>query len=194
MTQRPAISAVSRRSQRGVVLYVSLLLLLALTLTGLAVSRNITVDQRLAAAQRDRDLAFQAAEAALRDGEGMSSDAAAGDPGTGTGYYSSNATITWQSADWTDAGGDIALKTLPYRGSLDPEPAHPPRFYIVRTVQTVTPTDTSIVAGESLGASIVFEVVAKGWGTSASNAVVLESTYEWHGPGTGRRLSWRQLQ
>jgi type IV pilus assembly protein PilX len=194
MMERPQDSAVSRRAQRGMVLYVSLLLLLALTLTGLAVSRNITVDERIAAGQRDRDLAFQAAEAALRDGEGILDSASAEDLDVGTDYYSSTDSITWQNADWTDTSRDIALKTLPYRGSLDPVPAHPPRFYIVRTVQADTTSDTSVGAGESLGPAIVFEVVAKGWGTSANNSVVLESTYEWHGPGTGRRLSWRQLQ
>lgn len=194
MMERPAISAASRRAQRGMVLYVSLLLLLALTLTGLAVSRNITVDERTAAAQRDRDLAFQAAEAALRDGEAVLDAASAGDLDVGPGHYGSSASITWQTADWSDAGKDVALKTLPYHGSLDPMPAHLPRFYIISTAPTDAASGPGTAADGGPGPATVFEIVAKGWGTNANDAVVLESTYELRAPGTGRRLSWRQLQ
>lgn len=55
--------------QRGVVLIVSLLILLVMTLIGVVAMNTTTLEERMAGNTRLRDLAFQAAEAALRDGE-----------------------------------------------------------------------------------------------------------------------------
>ena len=55
--------------QRGAVLAVSLALLLALTLLALATSRATRSQTDFAVSARERDIAFQAAEAALRAGE-----------------------------------------------------------------------------------------------------------------------------
>lgn len=63
------IFSVGARGQRGVALAVVLILLLVVTLLGLAVLRNTLLDERMSANQRDRSLSFQAAEMALREGE-----------------------------------------------------------------------------------------------------------------------------
>lgn len=55
--------------QRGIVLVISLLFLVVLTLLGIATMRTNVIEERLAGNSRDWGLAFQAAEAALRDGE-----------------------------------------------------------------------------------------------------------------------------
>jgi type IV pilus assembly protein PilX len=55
--------------QRGISLIVILLLLLVMTLIGLAVLRTTLLQERMSANLRDRSLSFQAAEAALRDAE-----------------------------------------------------------------------------------------------------------------------------
>lgn len=57
------------RSERGAVLLVSLVMLVLLTLIGLAGLRMVQLEERMAGNLRDRQLAFQAAEAALRAGE-----------------------------------------------------------------------------------------------------------------------------
>ena len=56
-------------SQRGVALIVSLILLVVMTLLGLAAIRNVTMEERMAGYAYDRSLAFQATEAALRAAE-----------------------------------------------------------------------------------------------------------------------------
>lgn len=56
--------------QRGMVLITSLVLLLALTLLGLAAMQNTALEERMAGNLRSESLAFQSAEAALREGEG----------------------------------------------------------------------------------------------------------------------------
>lgn len=57
--------------QRGVVLAVVLILLLVMTLLGLAAMRGTLMEDRMSANLLDRSLAFQATEAALREGEAL---------------------------------------------------------------------------------------------------------------------------
>lgn len=61
----------SPRAQRGVALVVVLILLLVTTLLGLASLRGTLLEERMSANLYDRGLAFQAAEAALRQGESL---------------------------------------------------------------------------------------------------------------------------
>jgi type IV pilus assembly protein PilX len=57
--------------QQGVALAVALILLIIVTLIGLAAVRGTTVQQRMTANFYDRELAFQNTEAALRAGEAL---------------------------------------------------------------------------------------------------------------------------
>jgi type IV pilus assembly protein PilX len=59
----------SPRRQRGAVLIVSLLLLLVVTILALGSGQSTRLQERIAGSQRNFDLAFQSAEAALRAGE-----------------------------------------------------------------------------------------------------------------------------
>jgi len=56
-------------SQRGVVLYVAMIMLLLLTLIGVAAMQVVTLQQRMATNYNDFALAFQRAEGVLRQGE-----------------------------------------------------------------------------------------------------------------------------
>jgi type IV pilus assembly protein PilX len=56
-------------SERGAALIVSLVFLLIMTILGVTAIRNTTLEERMAGNLRDSNLAFQAAEAALREGE-----------------------------------------------------------------------------------------------------------------------------
>lgn len=58
-----------KNAQRGVALVVALVLLLVATLIGLAGIRGTNLQERMSANMYDRSLAFQRAEAALRDAE-----------------------------------------------------------------------------------------------------------------------------
>jgi type IV pilus assembly protein PilX len=58
-----------RGQQRGAILVISLLLLLILTVLGVAMMRMTNMQERMAGNTRDLNLAFQGAEAALRAGE-----------------------------------------------------------------------------------------------------------------------------
>ncbi len=55
--------------ERGAVLIVALVFLVIMTVLGVAAMRTTTLQERMAGNVRDANLAFQAAEAALREGE-----------------------------------------------------------------------------------------------------------------------------
>lgn len=57
------------RHQRGAILVTSLLLLLVLTVLGVTMMKMTNMQERMSGNTRDLNVAFQAAEAALRDGE-----------------------------------------------------------------------------------------------------------------------------
>ena len=59
--------------QRGAALFVVLMLLLVMTLLGLASLRGAMLEERMSANLYDRGLMFQAAESALREGEAVAS-------------------------------------------------------------------------------------------------------------------------
>ena len=57
------------RAQQGAILVISLILLLVMTVLGLAAMQVSRMEERMAGNQRDRNIAFQGAEAGLRDAE-----------------------------------------------------------------------------------------------------------------------------
>lgn len=57
------------RYQKGVTLVIALIFLAVLSLLGATAAQNSVLEERMAGNTRDRDLAFQAAEAALEDAE-----------------------------------------------------------------------------------------------------------------------------
>ena len=58
-----------RSGQRGAVLITSLILLLVMTLIGLSAMRSTTLEERMSGNARNSEIAFQASEAVLREGE-----------------------------------------------------------------------------------------------------------------------------
>lgn len=65
-----------RNGQRGIALATALILLVVVTLVGMAAVRGTILQQKMTANFYDREVAFQAAEAALRQGEAAVLDAA----------------------------------------------------------------------------------------------------------------------
>ena len=64
-----AMSITFRYHQRGVALIITLLILLVMTIVSVSSVQTTTIEERMAGNLRDRNLAFQAAETALRNAE-----------------------------------------------------------------------------------------------------------------------------
>lgn len=123
------------RRQRGAILFTSLILLLVMTMLILASVRGTVTQERMASNLYDRSLAFQAAEAALREAEQWLQGGNPPNPADGTCDGSGNcgrpdpaAAPVWEDEDnWDDAhavddghGHVIEIGDLPV----------PPRFIV----------------------------------------------------------------
>ena len=90
-------------NQSGAVLIISLIMLLLLTLIATTGMQSTTLEEKMAGNMRDKDLAFQAAESAIKAAEAaLTPPLATSDTGTG-GLYSSASTLPTSSAILTDS-------------------------------------------------------------------------------------------
>lgn len=91
-----------RRRQNGAVLVISLIFLLVMTLIGVAAMQGVTLEEKMAGNMRSGEIAFQAAEAALREGEEWIMDINLYDPPTAVSSCSNNPCLLWQRGQLTD--------------------------------------------------------------------------------------------
>ncbi|QTN29283.1 pilus assembly protein [Rhodoferax sp. AJA081-3] len=102
-------------AQKGVALIISLILLLVMSLLGVAAIRGIAMEERMAGQTYDRSLAFQATESALREAEALVEGKPADPVGSGCAVVSglmlcstplASDTPRWMNSsfsDWKDA-------------------------------------------------------------------------------------------
>lgn len=115
-------------SQRGISLLVVLVLLLIMTLLGLAILRSTMLEERMAGNMYERSLAFQAAESALREGELIAATApVAPSSGCDTSGVCSEPDIT-STERWLDASFAGWVDAPALAGA---SPAPPPGAYFV---------------------------------------------------------------
>jgi type IV pilus assembly protein PilX len=178
-TLHPAI-----RLQRGASLVIALMFLIVLTVLGLVAARSSTVQERMAGNDRDRAIAFEAAEAALRDAEldvrqnltpAAPFDAACTD---GLCRPSGVATANWDSISWAGATSRIyGVRTG--AGAYPLAVANPPR-YIVELMDDVDARSGNTIKvqpGASVGKATPFRITARGWGRRPGTQVELQSVY-----------------
>jgi type IV pilus assembly protein PilX len=69
ISRLPAPFRPARKNERGTALIVAMLFLVILAMLGISAMSGTTLEEKMSSNARDRNLAMQAAEAALRDGE-----------------------------------------------------------------------------------------------------------------------------
>jgi len=166
--------------ERGAVLIVSILMLIILSLLGLTAVRTTTLEEKMAGNLRDSDLAFQAAESALREAEvfvdSVVSTNAFNDAG---GLYSSAtadpdyfATATWSAANSVSYSTSIAgVATQPR--------------YIIKYLGVTSSGGGALNIGgygnQQAGSVHSFRITVRGTGGRDTTQVVLQDYY-------GRRM------
>jgi type IV pilus assembly protein PilX len=154
--------------QRGVTLIMALIFLAVLMLLGVTVAQNTSMEERMAGNTRDRDLAFQAAEAALEDAEtALAGYLANPFDGSTTGliaFNAANATDAtyWNAYNWAGAS-QTASTSLAHV-------VEQPRYVIEKKPNT-GPVGSPIQH---------FRVTARGVGGSVSTVVILQAEYEYN--------------
>jgi type IV pilus assembly protein PilX len=212
-------SLLHRRHNRGIALFISLVLLLMLTIVGVSAVQTTTLEVRMARNEHDSMLAFQAAESALRDGEATLDNLVPVES-----FVSSGVAGLWTVADmdepqrwdlpgvWED--GSSRSVVAPTRVSAV-SGQRQPRFMIeyLTTLSVAEAGEVDELVGEQLsGGQLsgeqlvseqleVFRITARGEGATEQAVARLQSTYgratasEAQGAGArAGRLSWRELE
>jgi len=191
------------RKQQGAALAVTLIMMLAVLAIGIASSQAALTAERQARSERDRQVALQAAEAALRDAEtdiehaNSAARAALFAPGSSTGFVrgcgrpgdinaglclASGPHPAWQTVDLAEHGdGARAVRYGTFTGESMPTgerpmPARLPRYIIEAVPIRRTGDDASVPV------SNVYRITAIGFGAHDSTRVVLQSFYRKVGP------------
>ena len=185
------------KRERGVTLIVVLLLLLVMTLLGLASLRGTLLEERMSAATYDRGIAFQQAETALREAEAKIAEA--GTKNLGIGFNCSAVGVICATVPvnaYTGNIGGCAANTqncwLNATGSALANAAGTPQYYIEFMAQADTSSadqlgfETSANALQYGGAGGVplsryYRITARSSDpsvTSNRSVVVLQSTIE----------------
>jgi len=159
--------------ERGMVLVVSLVMLLMMLLLGMAGMNETVLQERMAGNMKDRNHAFQAGEAALREAELRLQDAALPDfnGSDRVGYIQPvddpGKIATWNGYAWSSASQAVSGLT-----GLHASPR-----YVIEELPPVISFEDSAAFGAVPEAGH-YRVTAKAWGGTADAIVILQSTYK----------------
>ena len=166
--------------QRGSALIVALVFLLVMTLIGVAAMQGTTQQESMASNARQRNLAFQAAEAALRAGETVLQGATLptfNNTGANLGLRQPVIPTTDIGTFWLDGycwvvgTGCASAQSQAYTGTLT-EISTPPRYVIEEL-----PLGGGSAKAGALPAEGLYRVTARSLGGVTDAVVILQSTY-----------------
>ena len=162
--------------QTGAVLVVALIMLLALTLIGVSGLSSTTMEERMAGNMRDINTAFQAAEAALREGENLLTGAVPPTFDNTNGLYTPAPPYTperWLSASWAAS----STTSRAYTGSIADLSAAP--RYIIEELPSVAPAPGASLAADAPAPDVgMYRITARAQGGNDTTVVMLQSTYK----------------
>ncbi|PLQ01593.1 pilus assembly PilX family protein [Cupriavidus pauculus] len=190
------------RTQHGVALITAVIMLLVITLLAVAGARAALDSKRSSRNQRDFDIAFQAAEAALRDAEvdiergtraakfdptqpegftvGCGTSAAAGTPTLGlcdtlSTWQTAN---IWDSVNWTATTGQNTVEYGTFTGLVFPTgtgltPGRKPRYLI----EMLQDTELGEDAGLNKVPKYIYRVTAVGFGPNDTTRAMVQMYY-----------------
>ena len=162
------------KNQRGATLMISLMLLLVMTLIGVTAMGSANLEEKMAGNDRDLNLAFEAAEAGLRQAENyLTNDIAstAAFSGANTGLYPQDS-----SPDITTA--TTWVNSINYSGTISGVKTSPK--YIIEIMGDVGNDDVNISGyGESSGSGVIttFRITSRGTGGTDKAVAMLQSYY-----------------
>ncbi len=160
----------SLKQQSGVVLMVSLIFILMLSLIGVSGSQVTSIEEKMAGNSRDQNIAFQAAEVALRAGELVifnqtNKTVFTSSPNNNNGLFLASANPDYKvESTWTNSSVAVTTNI--------PLVASQPRYFIEYISDK--PSDPS---DPSSTPASYFRVTARGVGRQDTTRVFLQSYY-----------------
>lgn len=181
------ISTLLGNRQSGAVLIVGLIMLLLMTIVGLAAIRGSSLQELMASNLRDRNLAFQAAEAGLRAGESRLRDTVVLPVFNGSvaGLQSDlnqptkTPVVQWSAADWATGNNSVLA-------SMDFDLASQPRYVIekleVSALEAAAAEGSGIDLASMDGAGVIppelYRTSSRGVGGTTDADVIVQSVYK----------------
>jgi type IV pilus assembly protein PilX len=174
--------------QRGVVLFIALILLVILSLLGVTAARLQTSEERMARNEDNRQMGAQAAEAALRNAEAnLAGNAYTAFASNTAGQY----TLDWNNGPPVITNWNDPLQTLSYGAPTTPGVTAGPALtampatvptptYIVEQLPAVTISGDNLSCtgyGCPTGTITVYRVTATGTGADQTTTTTLQSIY-----------------
>jgi type IV pilus assembly protein PilX len=163
----------NRKLEKGSVLVVSLIILLIMTLIGLAGMEVTSLEEKMAGSMRDRNIAFQAGEATLLAGEDYLNTQTllpAFDGSNGLYALPGNGTKRWETVDWSNA------TAVNFNSSGFADLASPPA-YIIESLEAAN-SDDSLEVGIPSGVTNYYRVSARAVGKTDTAEVILQTVYK----------------
>jgi type IV pilus assembly protein PilX len=172
------------RAESGIVLVTGLVFMLILTVVVVAILRTGSLEERMAANARNRQIALQAGEAVLRDAEAtlFAAPAVPLDPFTPAGFTDActngfcarpapGGTPKWKTVDWSSASATRSFASDTSNLSTSLVAAQPRYIVEVASTPIISPS-----AGGGLCPTVVYRITARGLGKDGSE-VFVQSMY-----------------
>ncbi|WP_305072809.1 pilus assembly PilX family protein [Propionivibrio sp.] len=173
----------SQSRQRGITLITSLLMLVMITILALSVMNTSVFEERMAGNTRDRALAFEAAEYALREAQQFLAGAVLPEftstGGTSGAYFKGLDTspsgqleeLYWRDThDWTTKSITTAESNAVLSGQAQPR-------YVIEEYQTVSCAAGS-VKWPPPPPRTIYKITARGQGRTTEAVVILQTFYD----------------
>lgn len=159
--------------QRGITLIVSMIMLLVLTIMGLSSIRDTSLEEKMAGNLRNSNVAFQAAESALRGAEDFLTCVDLADFDGTDGLYQPLPTM-WaaHAASW---GQSSLVRT--FGGTLAGIAAPP--VYIIERISSAGSGATSVAAGQVVEdcSPGFYRITARAVGNTDTSVAMLQTVY-----------------
>ncbi|MCW8887395.1 MAG: PilX N-terminal domain-containing pilus assembly protein [Motiliproteus sp.] len=163
--------------QRGATLIVCMIILIVITFLGVGSIQDTTMEEKMAGNMKNKNMAFQAGESALRSAENiLNTTAILPDfDGTTLGYIDqipgNTATPdSWTESQWTTSGA-IYSNTSASLGV-----ASPPRYVIEKLESIAAKPDKE--AGQVMDTNEFYRITARAVGGTSTSVVIVQSIYK----------------
>jgi len=162
--------------QKGAVLITALVLLVVLTLLGTTAVQNTVMEERMAGNYYDLAVAFEAAESALRAGEGGLADDTTY---SGYGFVGGDGTFEVTDTDESISPHDASNYALTAASDVVSDNVHAaPSYFIERLPEIKLPSSGLVLGFQDTTPTVqYYRVTARGEGISPNSEVLLQSTY-----------------
>ena len=178
MNKKPQMPSFGRARESGAAMVIALVMLLVLTLLATASARMTLMEERMTGNTQDRNIAFQAAEASLRAGEGLAQlPLLPVFDNNASGLY--EATLPGADPRWSTVTWGLASSVLVY-DELDDAPgalADASASYIVEQLPPV-PEPGETLKIKEIEDGTYYRVTSRGVGVAGTATVTLQSTFK----------------